>query len=57
MGAYQFYQGTWDGAANIAGRPDLVGKKPNLVGAGDQDAVALAYYRVAGAAPWGGHCP
>lgn len=56
MGAYQFYQGTWNSAANIAGRPDLVGLKPNTVAPGDQDAVALAYYRYAGASPWGGHC-
>jgi Transglycosylase-like domain len=56
-GAYQFSQGTWDGAARLAGRPDLVGRLANTVAPADQDAVALAEYEAAGLAPWGGHCP
>ncbi len=56
-GAYQFSQATWDGAARLAGRPDLVGVPPNLVSPANQDAVALAEYEAAGLAPWGGHCP
>jgi len=57
MGAYQFHQSTWDGTAQMAGRGDLVGKKPNLASAADQDLLAVTLYRSAGAAPWGGHCP
>jgi hypothetical protein len=56
MGAYQFSQGTWNQAAQIAGRPDLVGQRPNLVAPAAQDAVALAYYNAVGPAPWGGYC-
>jgi muramidase (phage lysozyme) len=55
-GAYQFMQSTWNNAAGIAGRSDLVGKLPNLVAPADQDAVALALYRAAGSSPWGGGC-
>ncbi|WP_094604953.1 hypothetical protein SPSIL_017140 [Sporomusa silvacetica DSM 10669] len=43
FGKYQFQQGTWDGAAKLAGREDLVGEKPNTVSERDQDAVATAY--------------
>jgi len=57
MGAYQFAQSTWDGTAQMAGRGDLVGKKPNLAAPSDQDQLAITLYRSAGAAPWGGHCP
>jgi hypothetical protein len=56
-GAYQFSQSTWNGAASLAGRPDLIGVPPNLVAPANQDAVALAEYEAAGLAPWGGHCP
>lgn len=55
-GAYQFLQSTWDAAARIAGRPDLVGVPPNTVSPGDQDAVALAYVQAAGRGAWGGAC-
>jgi hypothetical protein len=55
-GAYQFLRSTWDNAANIAGRPDLVGLAPNTVAPADQDAVALAYYHAVGSSPWGGPC-
>jgi hypothetical protein len=55
-GAYQFHQGTWDDAARYAGRPDLVGRRPNTASPADQDAVALALYNRYGAAPWGGTC-
>ncbi len=56
-GAYQFLQSTWNGAAQMAGRPDLVGVPPEKAAPADQDAVALALYRASGLAPWGGHCP
>jgi hypothetical protein len=55
-GAYQFLRSTWDSAAKIAGRPDLVGLAPNTVAPADQDAVALAYYHAVGSSPWGGPC-
>ena len=55
-GAYQFAQSTWDYAARIAGRPDLVGRRPDLVSPSDQDAVALALYNAVGPSPWGGVC-
>ena len=57
MGAYQFAQSTWNGTAQMAGRPDLVNVKPNLASPADQDQMAITLYRSAGAAPWGGHCP
>lgn len=56
-GAYQFLQSTWNGAAQLAGRPDLVGVPPEKAAPADQDAVALALYRASGLGPWGGHCP
>ena len=40
----------------MAGRSDLVGRAPNTVAPADQDAVALALYKAAGASPWGGAC-
>jgi hypothetical protein len=56
MGAYQFLQSTWNGAANHAGRPDLVGVPPNTASEYDQDDVAWALYQWRGAGPWGGRC-
>jgi hypothetical protein len=55
-GAYQFHQDTWNYATQLAGRPDLAGRRPNLASPGEQDAVALALYNRSGAAPWGGAC-
>jgi peptidoglycan hydrolase CwlO-like protein len=56
MGAYQFLQPTWNGAANHAGRSDLVGVPPNTASEYDQDDVAWALYQWRGAGPWGGQC-
>ncbi len=56
MGAYQFAQSTWNATANHAGRPDLVGVKPNLASPADQDALALHLLNWQGLAPWGGYC-
>jgi hypothetical protein len=56
LGAYQFLQATWNGAANHAGRTDLVGVPANLATPYDQDEVAWALYQWQGAGPWGG-CP
>jgi len=57
LGAYQFLQATWNGAAAHAGRSDLVGVPANAASPFDQDEVAWALYQWQGAAPWGGHCP
>lgn len=56
MGAYQFAQSTWNSTANHAGRPDLVGVRPNLASPADQDALALHLLNWQGLAPWGGYC-
>jgi hypothetical protein len=56
LGAYQFYQPTWNGAANHAGRSDLVGVPANLASPYDQDDVAWSLYQWQGAGPWGGSC-
>jgi hypothetical protein len=54
-GAYQFYQGTWDNTALLAGRDDLVGVRPDHASVADQDAMAQALYQRRGAGPWP-HC-
>ncbi len=55
-GAYQFDQGTWNAAAELAGRPDLVGADPATVAPADQDLVAMALFHARGSQPWGGRC-
>lgn len=58
-GAYQYLQGTWNNHAELAGRPDLIGKPPiePYVAWFDQDAVTLNYLTVTGDwSPWGGPC-
>jgi hypothetical protein len=57
LGAYQFLQTTWNGAANHAGRNDLVGVPANVATPYDQDEVAWALYQWQGMGPWGGSCP
>ena len=52
MGAFQFSQATWNGAARAAGRPDLVGVPPNRASKADQDTVAVALYALDGHQPW-----
>jgi hypothetical protein len=56
MGAYQFDQATWDATARHAGRPDLVGVRPDAASSADQDTLAADLYRWQGTAPWGGRC-
>jgi hypothetical protein len=56
LGAYQFLQATWNGAANHAQRPDLVGVPANLATPYDQDDVAWSLYQWQGTRPWGA-CP
>lgn len=55
-GAYQFRQTTWDATASHAGRPDLVGVRPDLASPADQDAMALHLYQWEGNKHWGGRC-
>ena len=55
-GAYQFDRSTWDNAARLAGRADLVGLDPAAAAPADQDLVAMALYRASGTSPWGGRC-
>lgn len=55
-GAYQFSQATWDATARHAGRPDLIGIRPDRALPADQDALAADLYRWQGSAPWGGRC-
>jgi hypothetical protein len=55
-GAYQFDQGTWDAAAELAGRPDLVGVDPAAAAPADQDLLAITLFHARGTQPWGGRC-
>jgi hypothetical protein len=55
-GAYQFDRSTWDSAARLANRPDLVGVDPAAAAPADQDLLALNLFRTRGAQPWGGRC-
>jgi hypothetical protein len=56
MGAYQFLQSTWNGTANHAGRPELIGVPPHTASVYDQDDMAWALYQRSGSRPWGGTC-
>ncbi|MGH9089399.1 MAG: hypothetical protein ACRDYZ_15035 [Acidimicrobiales bacterium] len=56
MGAFQFAQGTWNYAAQLAGRPDLVGVAPYRASVADQNALALALYSAVGEQPWYDPC-
>lgn len=56
MGAFQFAQGTWNYAAHLAGRPDLVGVAPNTASVADQNALAIALYSAVGQQPWYDPC-
>jgi transglycosylase-like protein len=56
MGAYQFSQATWDSTANHAGRPALIGVRPNTASVYDQDDMAWDLYTWQGKGPWGGNC-
>jgi hypothetical protein len=55
-GAYQFDRSTWNSAAGLAGRPDLVGVDPAAAAPADQDLVAYALFQSRGTQPWGGRC-
>lgn len=53
-GAYQFLQSSWNGVAERAGRPDLVGVDPAKASPADQDAMALHLHSELGWKPWPG---
>jgi hypothetical protein len=55
-GAYQFDQQTWNSAAGVAGRPDLIGVDPATASVTDQDLLAMTLFQERGAAPWMGRC-
>lgn len=55
-GAYQFARTTWNVTASHAGRPDLVGVRPDHASAWDQDQLAWVLYQWQGMRPWGGGC-
>lgn len=55
-GAYQDDRQTWDAAARVAGRPDLVGVRPDLAAWWDQEQVNWALYMERGDLPWGSRC-
>jgi hypothetical protein len=56
MGAFQFAQGTWNEAAQLAGLPQLIGVPPNDASVADQDTLAIALYNADGGQPWTGDC-
>jgi peptidoglycan hydrolase CwlO-like protein len=56
MGAFQFSQSTWNVAAQLASRPDLIGVAPNDAAKADQDTLAIALYSADGTQPWLGGC-
>jgi Transglycosylase-like domain len=56
MGGFQFSQATWNGAAQLAGLPGLIGVPPNLASKADQDTLAVALYAADGQAPWDDSC-
>jgi len=55
-GAYQFDQSTWNSAARLAGRPDLIGVDPATAAPADQDLLAFDLFHERGAQPWGNRC-
>ncbi len=55
-GAYQFGSSTWDVTASHAGRPELIGVRPDTASVWDQDELAWVLYQWQGMGPWGGGC-
>jgi hypothetical protein len=55
-GAYQFAPTTWNITASHAGRPDLIGVRPDHASPWDQDQLAWTLYQWQGMGPWGGGC-
>lgn len=52
LGAFQFSQQTWNFAAQVAHRPDLVGVPPNQASKADQDTLAVTLFALDGERPW-----
>lgn len=55
-GAYQFATGTWDATASHAGKPELIGVRPDRASPWHQDHLAWDLYQWQGMGPWGGGC-
>jgi septal ring factor EnvC (AmiA/AmiB activator) len=55
-GAYQFAIRTWNTTAAHAGRPQLIGVRPDRASPWDQDELAWVLYQWQGKGPWGGSC-
>jgi hypothetical protein len=56
LGGFQFSQGTWNVAAQLAGLPQLIGVAPNDASKADQDTLAIALYQADGEQPWTDSC-
>ncbi len=56
LGGFQFSQGTWNVAAQLAGLPQLIGVAPNDASRADQDTLAIALYQADGEQPWTDSC-
>ncbi len=56
MGGFQFSQATWNEAASLAGRPQLVDVPPNEATPAEQDDLAIALYQADGRQPWNDSC-
>jgi hypothetical protein len=56
MGGFQFSQGTWNQAAQLAGMPQLINVPPNEATPAQQDDLAIALYNADGEQPWNDSC-
>jgi hypothetical protein len=56
MGGFQFSQGTWNEAAQLAGMPQLINVPPNEATPAQQDDLAIALYNADGEQPWNDSC-
>jgi hypothetical protein len=56
MGGFQFSQATWNGAAQLAGMPQLINVPPNEATPAQQDDLAIALYDADGKQPWNDSC-
>jgi hypothetical protein len=56
MGGFQFSQATWNGAAQLAGMPQLINVSPNEATPAQQDDLAIALYNADGQQPWNDRC-
>ncbi len=56
MGGFQFSQGTWNEAAQLAGMPQLINVPPNKATPAEQDDLAIALYEADGEQSWNDSC-